>query len=50
MRTAARTAHASMFSDMGREIVVSVPDVGVLMRSALSDANPNKAAEIPSFL
>ena len=33
---------ASLFSEMGREVIVSVPDVGVLMRSALSNASPER--------
>ena len=47
LRTATRTAHASLFSDVGREVIVSVPDVGVLMRSALANASPALAEKIP---
>jgi len=46
-RGAARTAHASLFSEGGRTVIVSIPDVGVLMRSALLKANPALAAKIP---
>ena len=48
MRTAARSAHASLFSEMGREVLVSVPDVGVLVKSALAQASPALAAKVPS--
>jgi len=47
VRTAARTAHAGVFSEGGRTIIVSVPDVGVLLRSALSSANPSVAEKVP---
>jgi hypothetical protein len=47
VRGAARTAHASLFSEGGRTVIVSIPDVGVLMRSALQKANPALAARIP---
>jgi hypothetical protein len=46
-RSAARTAHASLFSAGGRTVIVSVPDVGVLMRSALANANPALADKVP---
>jgi hypothetical protein len=48
MRTAARSAHASLFSETGRDVIVSVPDVGVLLSSALSKANPSLAQKIPA--
>jgi hypothetical protein len=47
VRTAARTAHAGLFSQGGRTVVVSVP-VGVLLRSALANANPALAEKIPA--
>jgi len=47
-RTAARTAHAGLFSEGGRSVIVSVPDVGVLLRSALTTANPALAEKVPS--
>lgn len=46
-RGAARAAHTSLFSEGGRTVIVSIPDVGVLMRSALQKANPALAAKIP---
>ena len=48
VRAAARTAHGSLFSEGGRTVIVSVPDVGVLMRSALATANPALAEKIPA--
>jgi uncharacterized membrane protein HdeD (DUF308 family) len=48
VRTAARTAHAGLFSQGGRTVVVSVPDVGVLLKSALAKANPALAEKIPT--
>ena len=47
VRAGARTAHTSLFSEGGRTVIVSIPDVGVLMRSALLKANPAIAAKIP---
>ena len=46
-RTAARTAHAALFSEGGRTVIVSVPDVGILLRSALAKANPSLADKVP---
>jgi hypothetical protein len=48
VRAAARTAHAGLFSEGGRTVIVSVPDVGVLMRSALTTANPSLAEKVPA--
>ena len=47
VRAAARSAHASLFSERGQSVILSVPDVGVLMRSALAKANPALAAKVP---
>jgi uncharacterized membrane protein HdeD (DUF308 family) len=47
IRTAARTAHVGLFSEGGRTVIVSVPDVGVLLRSALATANPAVAEKVP---
>ncbi len=47
VRGAARAAHASLFSEGGRTVIVSIPDVGVLVRSALLKANPSLAAKVP---
>jgi len=46
-RTAARTAHVALFSEGGQTVIVSVPDVGVLLRSALAKANPALADKVP---
>ncbi len=48
VRTAARTAHAGLFSEGGRTVIVSVPDVGVLLRGALEKANPALAEKVPA--
>jgi ethanolamine utilization microcompartment shell protein EutS len=50
VRATARTTHASLFSEGGRTVIVSVPDVGVLLRSALARANPAMAAKVPPRL
>jgi hypothetical protein len=47
VRTAARSAHASLFSERGQSVILSVPDVGVLLRSALARANPTLAEKVP---
>jgi hypothetical protein len=47
VRTGARTAHASLFSETGRRVILSVPDVGVLLKSALANANPALAEKVP---
>jgi hypothetical protein len=48
VRTAARAAHASLFSEGGRSVIVSVPDVGVLLKNALARTNPALAAKVPA--
>jgi hypothetical protein len=48
VRAAARTTHAGLFSEGGRTVIVSVPDVGVLLRSALAKANPALAEKVPA--
>jgi hypothetical protein len=47
VRTAARSAHANLFSERGRRVILSVPDVGVLLKSALANANPALAEKVP---
>jgi hypothetical protein len=47
VRTALRTAHRSVFSEGGQEMLLSVPDVGILVKSALAGASPQLAAKIP---
>ena len=46
VRTSARAAHRSLF-ESGRNVVLSLPDVAVLVRSALARANPELASKIP---
>jgi hypothetical protein len=46
-RQALRTAHASVFSEGSKQVLLSVPDVGILLRSALAGASPELAAKIP---
>ncbi len=50
VRTAARTTHRAMFEQAGRRIVLSLPDIGVLLRSALEQASPALAAKVPPRL
>jgi hypothetical protein len=47
VRSAARTAHRSLFESAGRNLVLSLPDLSVLVRGALSNASPELAAKIP---
>ena len=48
MRATARTAHRAAFSEGGRELLLSVEDVDVLLRGALAHANPEIAAKVPT--
>jgi hypothetical protein len=50
VRTGARSAHNSLFSERGRSVILSVPDVGVLVKSALATANPALAQKVPARL
>ncbi len=50
VRTAARGAHASALSQGGRNLLLSVPDVDVILRGALANASPALAARIPPNL
>src|SRR6188768_2635272 len=47
VRAAAREAHAALLSQGGRNLLLSVPDAGVVLRGALANANPTLAARIP---
>ncbi|HEV2672511.1 MAG TPA: hypothetical protein VGU74_15565 [Gemmatimonadales bacterium] len=47
VRTSARAAHRSLFESAGRNVVLSLPDVSVLVRGALANVNPELAAKIP---
>ena len=46
----ARTTHRFFFERAGSRIVLSLPDVGAVVRSALSQASPELAAKIPPGL
>ena len=50
VRVTARQAHAAVLSQGGRNLLLSVPDVGVVLRGALANANPTLAARIPPRL
>ena len=47
VRTSARTAHYSLFESKGQRVVLALPDISVLVRSALSQASPALAAKLP---
>ena len=49
-RVAARQAHAALFSRGGRNLLLSVPDVDVILRGAVANASPGLAARIPTRL
>ena len=49
-RTALTSAHQAFFSQTGEDVLLSVPDVGVLVQSALGGMNPELAAKIPRNL
>ena len=46
-RRAARSVHQGLFSEGGRDVLLSIPDVGILLQSALASANPQLAAKVP---
>ncbi len=50
VRTTARSAHATAFSKGGQNLLLSVPDVDVILRGALANASPAIAARIPDRL
>lgn len=47
VRTAAYRAHQGVLSDTSRQLVLSLPDVEVLLRAAIGHASPQLAARIP---
>ena len=47
VRTTARQAHSVALSQGGRNVLLSIPDVGVVLRGALANASPGLAARIP---
>jgi len=46
----ARTAHRFFFEQAGSRLVLSLPDVGAVVRGAVSQASPELAAKIPPGL
>jgi hypothetical protein len=46
-RRAARRAHQAVFSERSRKVLLSVPDVGLLLGNALENASPELAKKIP---
>jgi len=47
-RTGLRSAHQAFFSKGAENVLLSVPDVGILVQSALAQANPELAQKIPT--
>lgn len=47
VRTSARSAHQFFFQEAGSRLVLSLPDIGIVVRSALEQASPELAAKIP---
>jgi hypothetical protein len=50
VRVTARQAHATALSKTGRNLLLSLPDVDVILRGALAKASPALAARIPPRL
>jgi hypothetical protein len=50
VRRAARRAHQALFSESSRNIVLSIPDLDVVLRGALAQASPQLAAKVPPRL
>jgi hypothetical protein len=48
LRTAARSAHRAVLEQGGRRVILSLPDIGILLRSALEQASPALAAKVPA--
>jgi hypothetical protein len=46
-RASLRTAHHTLFSEGGSDLLLSIPDLGILAKSALAGASPALAAKIP---
>jgi hypothetical protein len=46
-RASLRTAHHTLFSEGGSELLLSIPDLGILAKRALAGASPELAAKIP---
>lgn len=50
VRSAVRTAHRSAVSTTGKRVLLSLPDVGVLVQSAVQSMSPEMADKIPPRL
>ncbi len=50
VRAAARRTHEAMFSQGSRRIILSIPDVGLLLRGAFQHGSPDLVARIPERL
>ena len=50
VRSAVRTAHRSAVSTTGQRVLLSLPDVGVLVQSAVQSMSPEMADKIPPRL
>lgn len=50
VRSAARSAHRAVFAERTRQLVLSVPDVGVLLQSAFATTSADLADRIPETL
>jgi hypothetical protein len=50
VRVTARQAHATLLSQGGHALLLSVPDVDLVLRGALAHASPEIAARIPAAL
>ena len=50
VRAAARSAHRALLAEGTRQVVLSVPDVGILLRGAFERASPELAKQIPDRL
>src|SRR5215467_5320119 len=40
LRTAVRSSHRALLEQEGRRVILSLPDIGILLRSALEQASP----------
>jgi hypothetical protein len=50
VRTAARSTHRAVLEQEGRRVLLSLPDLGILLRSALEQASPALAGKVPPDL
>ncbi len=50
LRTAVRSSHRAIFEQQGRQVILSLPDIGILLRSALEQLGPALAAKVPPDL